>query len=96
MSENDLLEMADDFKKRIELKNKEIKNLKYKLRDSRKDFLFAYGEIRNLDIIFAYHDIGGLIPVEIIDLINTLRGKLSSLLDCYIMADVGGFDSDSD
>lgn len=93
MSENDLLEMADDFKKRMESKNKEIKTLKEKLVESRKDFLFSYSEIRNIDILI--HDGEDfLIPEEFVELICSLRGKLSNLMDDYLLGDVGGYTSD--
>lgn len=94
MSENDLLEMADDFKKRIELKNKEIKKLKHKLIEARKDFLFAYGEIRNIDIIINDDETPECWNEEIVDLIGTLGAKLNHLVESYLLADVGGYDSD--
>ena len=97
MSENDLLEMADDFKKRMELKNKEINKLKMKLAESRKDFLFSYSEIRNIDlIIHESEEFLGLLPEEFSELICSLRSKLSCIVDNYLLVDVGGVDCDDD
>ena len=95
MSENDLLEMADDFKKRMESKNLEIKKLKEKLSNSREDFLFSYSEIRNIDIIIHdTEDFLGMIPEEFTDLITSLRAKLSNIMLGYLLADVGGYETD--
>lgn len=95
MSENDLLEMADDFKKRMESKNLEIKKLKEKLSNSREDFLFSYSEIRNIDIIIHdTEDFLGMIPEEFTDLITSLRAKLSNVMLGYLLADVGGYETD--
>lgn len=94
MSENDLLELAEDCKNRIIGKNKQIKKLKNKLVECRKDFLFSYSEVRNIDMIIHDNIEMLLIPEEIMELITTLRGKLSELMDDYLLADVGGYDSD--
>lgn len=91
-SEQDLLEMADDFKKRMEAKNKEINKLKEKLLEARKDFIFSYSEIRNIDIVV--HQEEYLIPQEFVDIICDLRSKLSNLIEGYILADVGGLIED--
>ena len=93
-TEQSMLELADDFKKRIELKNKEIQILKNKLLDARKDVIFAYSIVKYLDIQITDENIIDLVPEEISDKIGEIRGELSDKLQSVLLADVGDLEDE--
>ena len=93
-TEQSMLELADDFKKRIELKNKEIRLLKNKLLDARKDVIFAYSIVKYLDIQITDENIIDLVPEEISDKIGEIRGELSDKLQSVLLADVGDLEDE--
>ena len=93
-TEQSMLELADDFKKRIELKNKEIRLLKNKLLDARKDVIFAYSIVKYLDIQITDENIIDLVPEEISDKIGEIRSELSDKLQSVLLADVGDLEDE--
>ena len=77
MIENDLLEMAEDCKQRIEEKNQELEKLKIENHELKKEIMTAYGLVRILDNLLEEC----LIEREVKNISDILRTHLSDLFD---------------
>ena len=77
MIENDLLEMAEDCKQRIEEKNKELEKLKIDNHELKKEIMTAYGLVRILDNLLEHC----MIEREVKNISDVLRTHLSDLFD---------------
>tara|TARA_R110000851_G_scaffold86689_2_gene188731 strand:+ start:248 stop:535 length:288 start_codon:yes stop_codon:yes gene_type:complete len=92
MSEQAFIDMADDFKNLMILKDLEVRVIKEKLLSSRKDLLVTYAAIRLLDERVS------IIPdiPEVRELIENLRTNISYCIEKFIIDDVGGPPDDDD
>jgi hypothetical protein len=81
MNEGEYLEMANHFKEEIEKKDQEMKKLKDVNIELKKILFVSYGFIRVIDY-FSEEDED--FQQELKDLIDMLRGYLSSMLDDFI------------
>lgn len=82
MIENDLLEMAEDCKTRIEEKNEQLEILKKDNHELKKEIMTAYGLVRILDNLLEEC----IIEREVKNISDVLRTHLSDLYDkilCY-------------
>ena len=77
MSENDLIEMADDCKNRIQEKNRELYFLKKKNHEIMKELITCYGIVRVLDNLLEQVEVES----EIKNISDVLRTHLSDLFD---------------
>lgn len=77
MIENDLLEMAEDCKQRIEEKNEELEKLKIENHELKKEIMTAYGFVRILDNLLEEC----IIEREVKNISDILRTHLSNLFD---------------
>lgn len=77
MIENDLLEMAEDCKQRIEEKNKELEKLKIDNHELKKEIMTTYGLVRVLDNLLEEC----MIEREVKNISDVLRTHLSDLFD---------------
>tara|TARA_R110001592_G_scaffold150295_3_gene376166 strand:- start:2336 stop:2614 length:279 start_codon:yes stop_codon:yes gene_type:complete len=86
MSEQAFIDMANDFKNIMMIKDLEIKLIKAKLCDSRKDLIVTYAAIRILDERVS------IIPdiPEVKGLIENLRTNISYCIEKFLIEDVGG------
>tara|TARA_R110002012_G_scaffold280892_1_gene469638 strand:+ start:280 stop:561 length:282 start_codon:yes stop_codon:yes gene_type:complete len=87
MSEQAFIEMADDFKNIMIIKDLEVKVIKEKLLASRKDLITTYSAIRLLD---ERINIVPDIPTAIRELIENLRMNISYSIEKFLISDVGG------
>ena len=84
MTEQALLDLANDFKEIVSEKNSTIDNLKEKLLESRKDFITSYSLVRVLDNQMC--DML-LYDPDVKKEVETIRSILSELLNKFIMSD---------
>ncbi len=77
MIENDLLEMAEDCKQRIEEKNQELEKLKIENHELKKEIMTCYGFVRILDNLLE----DCIIEREVKNISDILRTHLSNLFD---------------
>lgn len=96
MSELEFIEMADDCKNRIAEKNKEINDLKLKVVESRKDLIYAYVLIKDIDMMLQemVDDLDCIIPLEFCDLVGNARNKVSALITDMVSTDIGKIEDD--
>jgi len=88
-----LIDLADDFKNIVDMKDLQIKILKEKLIDSRKNLIITYSAIRQIDNRLAIvPDTEPLFK----QLIENLRCNISYNIEKFIIADVGGVPSDDE
>ena len=87
MSEQSFLDMANDFKEIVKMKDSLINKLKSKLIDSRKDIIIGYVLIRLLDNKTSELP---LCNTHVKEQIEIIRGYFSDALDKFLLEDVGG------
>lgn len=92
MSEQAFIDMANDFKNVMIIKDLNITVIKEKLINSRKDLIVTYAAIRLIDERIS------IIPdiPEIKDLIENLRTNISYCIEKFLIEDVGGVPDDDD
>ena len=93
-TEQAMLELAEDFKNRIEKKNSEIIIVKTKLLEARKHLVYAYSMIKKLDIDLRDDNIVVLVPSEKADTIFDITEDLSNIIQPILLSDVGNLSDD--
>lgn len=77
MTEQQYLELADQFKEQMEEKNYEIKSLKREIEEVSKNFISLYGMLRVMDYLIS----NGEVEMELAVLIEVARGFASTVLE---------------
>ena len=81
MLEVEYLELASHFKEEIDKKDSILKDQKEKIEELKKILMVAYGFVRVIDHYSSEDEIA----TECKDVLEMLRGYLSSMLDEYIL-----------
>lgn len=77
LTEQQYLELANNFKEQMDEKNYEIKKLRRELEDVSKSFISLYGMLRMMDFLIQ----SGSVDMELAVLIEVARGFASDIVD---------------
>ncbi len=81
MMEGEYLEMANHFKEEMDKKDAILKDHKEKVEELKKILIVSYGFVRVVDFFSPDDELA----TECKDVLEMLRGYLSSMLDEYIL-----------
>ena len=84
MLEGEYLELANQLKEKYDEVEDKLKSIELRDKQLRKTFITAYGVVRLIDHLIDINPVG--YDIEIVTLVESLRGFLSDSVDEHILS----------